>query len=181
MNETILGGAADLALGAAVLPAEQLGDIVPSLEEGTITANTQRGARSKPSGRYDEPTLTFTYLATSMDDFKNIWADIYNAPSGGYEFGNLVFGAGSCSGRTPVVANIHYICDEDSRNDQHYFSVIPKMNWNGTLSASGDPFEVEVTLLIQPTDQGLLQIGSGSTSEAVLWDAATQTWEPIGS
>lgn len=180
-NDVILGGAADLALGSAVIPAALLGEITPNLVEGTRSSETLGGNRTQPSGQFDTAELSFTLFVPSMDYLKAIWADLYNAPSGGYDAGNLVFGVGSCSSKVPVPANIHYVCDEDSRNDQHFYKALVAMNWNPTMNGS-DGFSVEVTVYLQPNEDGnYFQLGSGSLTESVLWDAATQTWVPVES
>lgn len=181
MNDTILGGAAELALGTAVIPASLLGDITPNFTEGTRSSETLGGNRTTPSGRFDESTLTFTLFVPSMDYLKAIWADLYSAPTGSGTAGHLRFGAGSCASKDPVTANIHYVCDENSNNDQHFFSVLVAMNWNPTINAT-DGFSVEVTVYVQPNeDLDYFQLGAGDLTQETLWDAATQTWIPVGS
>lgn len=175
MDTTILGGAAELSLGLQTIPASLLGDITPNFTEGTRTSDTLGGSRVAPSGRYDDATLTFTLFVPSFDYLKNIWPDNYNAGTGSVP-GNLVFGAGSCAARTPVTANIHYVCDTDSRNDMHIYSVLVGASWNPTYNAD-DGLSVEVTLYAQPNSSGnYYQLGSGNLTENSLWDAATQTW-----
>lgn len=181
MNDVILGGAAELALGLSVIPASLLGDITPNFTEGTRSSETLGGNRTTPSGRFDESTLTFTLFVPSMDYLKAIWADMYSAPTGSGTAGQIKFGTGSCSSKDPVVANIHYVCDENSNNDQHMEKVLVAMNWNPTINAT-DGFSVEVTLYVQPDDDGVyLTLGAGDLTQETLWDAATQTWVPVGS
>lgn len=182
MNETILGGAAELALGLSTIPASLLGDITPNFTEGTRSSETLGGNRTTPSGRFDEATLTFTMFVPSMDYLQALWPDLYNPKVGGGEqSGNLVFGSGSCATKTPVVANIHYVCDDNSNNDQHFFAVLVAMNWNPTINAS-DGLSVEVTLYAQPNDNGdYFQLGAGDLTEPTLWDAEAQEWIPVGS
>lgn len=182
MNDTILGGAAELALGEAVIPASLLGDITPNFTEGTRSSETLGGNRTTPSGRFDEATLTFTLFVPSMDYLQAIWPDLYHAKvGGGPQSGNLRFGAGSCASKTPVVANIHYVCDDNSNNDEHFFAVLAAMNWNPTVNPT-DGFSVEVTLYAQPNDDGdYFQLGAGNLTTPTLWDAATQAWIPVGS
>lgn len=180
MNDVILGGAVDLALGTSVIPADLLGDITPNFTEGTRSSETLGGNRTTPSGRYDEATLTFTLYVPSFDYLKAIWPDNYNAGTGGVP-GNLVFGSGKCASRTPVVANLHYVCDEDSRNDTHIYRVLAAATWNPTHNAT-DGLAVEVTLYAQPNEDGnYYQLGSGNLTQATLWDAETQTWVPVES
>lgn len=180
MNDVILGGSADLALGTAVIPADLLGDITPSFTEGERSSDTLGGNRTAPSGRYDEATLTFTLFVPSFDYLKNIWPDRYNAAAGA-SAGNLVFGAGSCATKTPVVANIHYTCDDDSRNDTHIYKVLVAANWNPTHNAT-DGLSVEVKLYAQPnSSKNYFQLGSGDLTQNTLWNAATQTWDAVTS
>lgn len=181
MNDTILGGAAELALGLSVIPASLLGDITPNFTEGTRSSETLGGNRTSPSGRFDESTLTFTMFVPSMDYLKNIWADLYSAPTGSGTGGNIKLGAGSCATKDPVVANIHYVCDEDSNNDQHMNSVQVAMNWNPTINPS-DGLSVEVTLYVQPDEDGVyISLGAGELNRRSLWDAETQAYVAVGS
>lgn len=181
MNDVILGGAAELALGTATIPPELLGDITPNFVEATRSSATLAGNRTQPAGMFDTSELTFTLFVPSMDYLKNIWADLYEAPDAPQTSGNLVFGAGSCTSKTPVVGNIHYTCDENSDNDQHFYKLLVAMNWNPTINQT-DGLSVEVTLYAQPNEDGnYFQLGAGSLEEPVLWDAATQAWVPVGS
>jgi len=181
MNQTILGGAADLALGLVTIPASLLGDITPNFTEGTRSSETLGGNRTAPSGRYDEATLTFTMFVPSFDYLKSIWPDLYNAPTAPQVGGNLVFGTGSCTSKTPVVANIHYSCDDNSNNDTHVFSTLVGATWNPTINAT-DGLSIEVTLYSQPNvDGNYFQLGAGSLTAPTLWDAATQLFVPVAS
>lgn len=178
--DVILGGEAELAIGQALIPARYLSDISPNFEEGTRESTTLGGTRTTPSGMLETSELTFTLYLPSMDYLQNVWAEIYNAPSGGYDAGNFVLGGGSCQTRTPVPVNIHYTCDEDSRNDVHIFAGIVAFNFNPTYNDS-DGLSVEVTIYAQPTDEGTVQIGAGDLTEAVLWDHETEEWVPVSS
>jgi hypothetical protein len=181
VNDTLLGGAWELALGESVIPASLLGDITPNFTEGTRSAETLGGNRTTPSGRYDESTLTFTMFVPNMDYLKAIWPDNYNAPTEPQEAGNLVFGSGSCTSKVPVTANLHQVCDDNSNNDMHMYAVLVAANWNPTINPT-DPFSVEVTVYVQPNEDGnYFQLGAGSLTEPVLWDAETQAWVPVGS
>lgn len=180
MNDVILGGQAEVAIGTSLIPARFLGDITPNFEEGTRESTTLGGTRTSPSGMLDTAELTFTLYLPNMDYLKNIWADIYNTPTGGYDAGNFVLGSTSCTTREPVPVNIHYTCDADSRNDVHIFAGIVAFNFNPTYN-DADGLSVEVTIYAQPTDDGTVQIGAGDVSEAVLWDHTTEDWVPVSS
>lgn len=178
MNDTILGGSIDLSLGTSVIKGIYLGDITPNFTEGTRSSDTLGGNRTAPSGRYDDATLTFTLFVPSFDYLKAIWPDNYNASTPA-NAGNLIFGTGSCTSKTPVVANLHYSCDDDSRNDTHVFAVLVGASWNPTHNST-DGLSVEVTLYAQPNSDGnYFQLGSGSLTGKTLWDAATQKF--VGS
>lgn len=180
MQETLLGGKWELAIGSSVIPPQFLGDITPNYEEGVRETTTQAGIRRQPSGVADTAELTFTLYLPNIDYLKAIWGDIYNSPVGPYDAGNFVFGSGTCQTRTPVVVNAHLVCDEDSRNDIHIYAGLVSYSFNPTLNAT-DSMSVEVTIYMQPTEDGYFQIGAGDVSEAVLWDATAQDWEPVDS
>jgi len=180
-NDVILGGAADLALGIAVLPAALIGDITPNFVETTRSSETLGGTRTQPAGMFETSELSFTLFVPNMDYLKNVWADLYNAPTAPQLGGNLVFGSGSCASKTPITGNIHYVCDDNSNNDQHFYKLLIAMNWNPTMNQS-DGFSVEVMLYAQPNADGnFFQLGAGSLTEPVLWNAASQTWEAVAS
>lgn len=179
-NTAILSGTAELAIGTAVIPPELLGDIVPNLTEKVRTKDSLAGTTSSPTRTLDEGTITFTLFVPNYDYLKNIWADLYNAPSGG-DSGNIVFGSGSCSTLAPVVVNIHRICDTDSRNDEHYNKVFVGFTWNPTYNAD-DAFSTEITLYVQPdSTNGSVKLGAGELTQNSLWDAKTQTYVGVGS
>lgn len=179
-NDVILGGEAEVAIGQSLIPARFLGDITPNFVEGTRETTTLGGTRTAPSGSLETAELTFTLYLPNMDYLKNVWADIYNAPTAPQLAGNFVLGGGSCTTRTPVPVNIHYTCDPNSDNDVHIFAGIVAFNFNPTYNDS-DGLSVEVTVYAQPTEDGTVQIGAGDLTQPTLWNAATGEFEPIGS
>lgn len=178
-NSVILGGSADLAIGVNTIPAALLSDITPNFAEGTRSSDTLGGKRTQPSGIFDTSELKFTLYVPSIDYLKSIWSGLYNAPTAPQTGGNLVFGSGKCNSKTPVAVNIHYTCDANSNNDQHFFAGLVAMNWNPKVNAK-DGLMVEVTIYLQPNDDGnYFQLGSGSLTAPVLWAPATQTWVAV--
>lgn len=180
MNETILGGKAEVAIGVNTIPAELLSDIVPNFIEGTRETTTLAGTRTQPSGSFETAELGFTMYVQSMDYFKYLFPDEYNLPSGTQTTGNLIFGASSCTTKEPVVVNIHYTCDDTDDNDVQIFSALVAMNFNPTYNDS-DGLSVEVTVYAQPTDAGYFRLGTGDLTQPSIWDAETQETVPIGS
>ena len=180
MNETILGGQADVAIGNFLIPARFLGDISPDFKEGTRETTTLGGKRTQPSGIMDTAELTFMLYLPSKDYLKHIWADIYNAPSGDQLTGNFNLGAGTCTTRTPVPVNIHYTCEDNDDNDDHIYSALVAFNYNPTLNDS-DGLAVEVTVYAQPTENGYIRIGTGDLTQESIYDTATQATVPTES
>lgn len=180
MQDTILGGKAELAIGTALIPAQFLSDIVPEFTEGTRETTTLGGVRTQPSGNMDTAELTFTLYLPSMDYLKNIWADIYNEPSGGQTTGNFILGDTTCTTRVPVPINIHYTCDSNDDNDVHIYAGIVAFNFNPTYNDS-DGLSVETTIYAQPTEDGYVRIGTGDLTQESIYDVATESTVPVTS
>lgn len=179
-NNAILSGEAELSIGTFTIPPELLGDITPDLSEKVRERNSLAGKTSVPTRTLDNNTIKFTLFVPNYDYLKHIWSDMYNASAGG-ESGNLVFGGSSCSTLTPVVVNIHRVCEPDSRNDEHYNRVLVGFSWNPTYSAD-DVFSVEVTLHVQPDSaNGAFKLGAGELTQNSLWDATTQAYVAVTS
>lgn len=178
--DTILGGKAELAIGTALIPAAFLSDINPDFEEGTRETTTLGGVRTQPSGLYDTAMLAFTLYLPSMDYLKNIWAEIYNAPSGGQTTGNFILGSDTCSTREAVPVNIHYTCDDNDDNDVHIFAGLVSFTFNPTYTDS-DGLSVDVTVYAQPTDDGYVRIGTGNLAVESIYDVATESTVPVTS
>lgn len=179
MNETILGGKAELAIGTSLIPAQFLGDIVPNFQEGVRETTTLGGTRSAPSGNYETAELTSTLFLPSMDYLKNIWDEIYNAPAGNTT-GNFFLGSNTCQTREPVPINIHYTCDDNDANDVHIFAGLVAFNFNPTYNDS-DGLSVELMIYAQPTDEGYVRIGTGDLTQESIYDVATESTVPVTS
>lgn len=181
---TYLGGKVDVSLNGVTIPAQYLSDegATTTLTEGTREVATMAGTFSQSSGTYDEANVVFNVTLPNMNYLKNIFPDLYTASVDRPTVaGQTVFGGDTCTARnnTPVV--VHYTCDPNSDNDVF----IP----NGAVLASveltqnaTDPVTVAVTVNAQPDDNGVIAIlGTGDLTEPTLWNAATETYEPIGS
>ena len=91
----ILAGNWELAIGDTVIPAELLGDLSPNYEEGEISADTQAGTISTPSGKAETSEFTFTLYLPKQNAAQYlgiIWPEAYTAPSGEQKTGNIIFG-----------------------------------------------------------------------------------------
>lgn len=179
MNPTLpfLGGKADLAIGSVVIPARFLSEITPNFVEGTRETTTLTGTTTRPSGTFETKEIMFTMYLDSMSRLKDIFPGLYTAPTGTGN-GKLTFGGVTCASNVPVPVNIHYVCDEDDRNDVHVFAALPLMTFNPTYNES-DALSVEVTLYAQDTEEGVYRLGAGLLNEPSLWDAATGTSVPV--
>jgi len=141
------------------------------------------GTFNQASGTFEEAMVMFNVTLPNMNYLKNIFPDMYTASSDRPSVaGRVAFGGDECTTRenTPVV--VHYSCDSNSDNDIY----IP----NGAVQASiemvqnvEDPVTVEITVNAQPEDTTgvLVYMGTGDLSEPTLWDAASETYEPIAS
>lgn len=178
-----MGGKVDISLNGITIPAEFLSDegATTTLTEGTREIATMAGTFTQASGTYDEATVVFNVTLPNMNYLKNIFPDMYAPSERPTVAGQVTFGGEDCTTRenTPVV--VHYTCDPNSDNDVY----VP----NGSVQASielvqnaTDPVTIAVTVNAQPDDDGRLVIlGTGDLTEPTLYDAVTETYEPIGS
>lgn len=174
---TIMAGKWEMSIGNVLIPAELLGELSITYEEGTSEADTQAGTIVTPSGKVDTAEATTTIFLPSFDYLKNIYSDLYNDGTGTGNAGNVIFGSNTCQTQTPVEVNIHPVCEVNDNNDIH-FSALIVHNFDLTLSTS-DPVSVETTMYLQPTDTaGRLRVGTGDLTQESYWDVATQSTKP---
>lgn len=174
----IMAGQWELSIGNVLIPANLLGEITVTYEEGDSEAETQAGTITTPNGKAETAEATTTIFLPSMDYLKNIYSDLYTAGTGVGNAGNLIFGSNSCSTQEPVEVNIHPVCEQNDNNDIH-FSALIKHNFDLTLSTS-DPVSIETTMYLQPTDDaGRLRVGTGDLTQESYWDVATESTKPV--
>lgn len=175
MDDKLIAGKWEMSIGNTLIPASLLGDISPNYEEGTLEANTQAGTRKQPSGKADTAELTFTLFLPNFKILKTLWADAYNESKNKQKTsGNVVFGKGSVNTRRALPINIHQAGEPTDDNDIHIFKGITSMKFNPTLSTS-DALEIEVTINMQPTEEGYFRVGTGDLTKPSRWDAASMT------
>lgn len=186
MATTYMGGKVDVSMNGVTIPAHFISDdgVTTTLTEGTREIPTMAGTFKQPSGTYDDAMVVFSVTLPNMNYAKNIFPDMYT-PSVDRPLaaGRITFGGDDCTTRenTPVV--VHYTCDQNSDNDVF----VP----NGSVQASiemvqnaTDPVTIEVTVNAQPSDEhngAVAWLGVGDLTQPTLWNAATNTYDPIGS
>jgi len=181
MNPTALGGRATIAINEIEIPSYMISEITPNFVEGTRERTTLGGVFNRPSGVFDTAELSFTLFIPSMDYLKHIFPGEYNAPTNiAQPTGNLVFGAQTCTTKVPVPVNVHYECDDTDDNDLHIFGALAQMSYNPTMNDSDD-LSVEITLMAQPTEDGLFRLGTGNLAEPSIYDAETEETVPVES
>jgi len=179
-----LTGKVDVSLNGVTIPAQYLSDdgVVTTLTETVREINTLAGVVRQSTGVYEEAMMTFSVILPNMNYLKNIFPDMYEASVDRPTVaGRVKFGGDECTERanTPVVS--HYTCQSDSDNDIY----IP----NGSVTASvemtqnvTDPVVVAVTVQAQPDVDGVFAYaGTGDLTERTLWNASTETYDPVGS
>lgn len=183
MATTYLGGKVDVSLNNVTIPAQYLSEdgAVTTITEGEREVATMSGTFKQSSGTFEEVMVVFTVVLPSMNYLKNIFPDMYMPSERPTIAGQVTFGGDDCTIRdnTPVV--VHYTCDANSDNDVY----VP----NGAVIAtiemqqnSSDPVTVEITVNAQPDNTGrLIVIGTGSLTQPTLWDAVSETYDPIAS
>ena len=184
MAQTFMGGKVSVSLNGVTIPAQFISDegVTTTLTEGTREVTTMAGTFTQASGTYDEATVVFNVVLPNMNYLKNIFPDLYTASTDRpTAAGQTVFGGDSCTVRenTPIV--VHYSCEPNSDNDVY----VPNAALQATVELAqnaSDPVTIAVTANAQPDDNGVIAIlGTGDLTEPTLWNAATETYEPIGS
>lgn len=174
---TIMAGKWEMSIGSVLIPAELLGELAITYEEGTSEADTQAGTITTPNGKAETAEATTTIYLPSFDYLKNIYSDLYN-PATGDLAGNVIFGSNSCQTQTPVEVNIHPVCETNDNNDIHFTALIAH-TFDLTLSTS-DPVSIETTMYLQPTDtNGRLRVGTGDLTQESYYDATTQETKKV--
>lgn len=185
MNTYELTGKVDVSLNGITIPARFLSDagVTTTLTESVQEIATMAGTFSSPTGVYEEATVVFEVVLPNMNYAKNIWPDLYTASNDRPDTaGQVDFGGDDCAVRANTPLVVHYTCQSNSDNDVY----VP----NGAVLASfelvqnaTDPVVVSVTVNAQPdTDTGLIaRLGTGSLDGPTLWNAATETYEPVTS
>lgn len=174
--QTIMAGKWELSIGNVLIPAELLGELTITYEEGTSEADTQAGTIITPNGKAETAEATTTIYLPSFDYLKNIYSDLYTPGEGG-SGGNVIFGSSSCKTQTPVEVNIHPVCEATDDNDIH-FSALIIHNFDLPLSTS-DPVSIETTMYLQPTENdGRLRVGTGDTTQKSYYDTTTEETKP---
>lgn len=181
----LMAGNFELSVGKYLIPAKLLGDMSPNYEEGEITADTQAGSITTPSGKPETSEFTFTLFlprngATVI--LGQIWPGAYNAPTAdAQKYGNLTFGSRACQQRTPQPYHIHNVCDTNDDNDIHIPAGLAKIAFNPTLSTS-DPVSIQITVYMQPDENGdRFRCGTGDLSQPSIYDTTTETTTPVTS
>lgn len=174
-STTYLGGKAELAFGTNVIEPAFLGTMTVTLEEGVRTTTSLGGVISKPSGVYETAEVTGEFILPSMDALNKLYAHIYESGTNG---GRVTFGGNTCTEQEPKVVNIHYTCENDSKNDFHAKAGVIKSDFTVSYDTDGN-LVVPFTILLQPDEDGEYGFaGAGSLTSSVVWDATTQEYVP---
>ena len=179
----LLAGNYELAVGDVVIPPELLGDMSPNYEEGEISADTQAGTITTPSGKPDTSEFTFTLFLPKTNAVMYLgilWPEAFNEPtSENQPSGNITIGARACQARTPRPYNIHSICETTDDNDLFIPAGLAKIAFNPTFSTS-DAVQVEITVYMQPDENGIrFRYGTGDLSQPSKYDPTTGKTVPV--
>lgn len=185
MATEIMEGRASLSIFRSItdyvtIPSTMLSEIVAEFTEGMRTRETLGGTFNTPSGNLETAQLTGTIYLPNMAFLGKIFSDLYNAPSGSQDEGNIVIGGTTCKAQASAKVNVHFECEDTDNNDLHVFSALFGFNFNATYGPT-DPVAVEFTAYAQPTVNGVARFGTGDLTEKALYDPATGNTVPVGS
>jgi hypothetical protein len=175
-----MGGRASIAINNVEIPSFMLGEITPKFEEGTRTRTTLAGIVNKPSGVFDTAELSFTFFPNQWDDLQYFFPEDYNSPTAPQIWGNVIFGGGTCTTRVAVPVNIHYECEGTDDRDIYIYAALARLTFSPTMNEKDD-LSVSITLMAQPTSNGILRLGTGDLTEVSIYDPSSETTIPVAS
>lgn len=162
------------------IPSTLLSEIVAEFAEGTRTRETLGGTFNTPSGVLETSQITGTLYLPNMAYLGKIFPELYNAPSGTQDEGNVIFGSGTCTTKPVAKVNVHYECEDTDNNDLHIFEAVFGFNFNATYNAT-DALSVEFTAYAQPSQNGVVRFGTGDLTQKAEYDPETGNTVPYSS
>lgn len=175
-----MGGRASVAINGVEIPSFMLGEITLNFEEGTRSSTRLSGTINKPSGTYDTSEVSVVFYPNYWDDLQYFFPDDYNAATGTADWGNIIFGGGTCSTKTAVPVNIHYECEGTDDRDVYIPNALARVTLDSTYNETDD-LAVTITLMAQPGTQGIVRLGTGDLTQPSIYDPTTETTVPVGS
>ena len=175
-----MGGKASVAINGVEIPSFMLGEITLNFEEGTRTSDRLSGTVNRPSGNFDTSEVSIVFYPNRWDDLQYFFPDDYNAASGTADWGNIIFGGGTCSTKTAVPANIHYECEGTDDRDVYIPNALARVTLDSTYNQTDD-LAVTITLMAQPGTSGIVRLGTGDLTQPSIYDPTTETTVPVGS
>lgn len=168
-------------LNGVEIPEFMLGDITYNLEEGSRTSNRLSGTNSRPSGKYDDPTVTIVFYPQEWEDLAHFFPNLYGTPSGEQLLGNITLGKpGVCNVSDPFPVNIHDVCMPTDDKDMYIPAALARMTFDSVINTEDD-LSVTITLHPQPNSEGLVVLGTRDLTEPSVYNAGENETEPIGS
>lgn len=181
MAPKYLSGKAEVAMNGIAIPATLLSEVNVEFTGGTRSIESLGGTFNQPTGVLETAQATFTMFLPSMDYLKNIFPDMYNAPSGSQLTGNVIWGDNSCMSMEGTPVNISYSCDTTDDNDFHIYNGLVNLDFSATYNAT-DVLTVEVTIMAQPDVNGNIgRAGTGDLTQPSRFDPTTGTTVPVTS
>lgn len=175
-----MGGRIVVDINNVSIPDFMLGEVTLNLEEGTRTSTRLSGTINKPSGVFDTSEVTIVFYPNQWQDLAHFFPELYNAPSGSQNFGNIILNGGTCSTKVPVKLNLHQFCEGTDDRDIYFPAVLARITIDSTFNDTDD-LAVTITMLAQPSTAGLARFGTGNLTTPSIYDPLTETTVPLGS
>lgn len=173
-------GVAEVAMNNTTIPAQLLSEVSVEVTQGTRERSTLLGTFTRNSGTLETAQAMFTLYLPNIDYLQYIVPNQYTDGTGEQLTGQVKWGTGSCT-VDDIPVNIHPTCNETDDNDIFFPSASVVLNFNPTFNNS-DEMTVEVTVYGNPDDNGDVVIaGTQDLDEPSVYDAETETTEPLGS
>lgn len=161
------------------VPPELLGTVTVNIEEGEVETNTQAHVWRQGNGKHNA-TATVMMFLPSLGYLGKILRSKYNAASAPEDPGNLVVAAGTCSGQDTGVFHIHPICEDNDKNDVHFYEAEARPNSEIEYSEDGNAIGVELIFNGHPDEDGnIFRLGTGDLTQDVVYDAETDTYTVV--
>lgn len=163
------------------IPGQLLGSVTAVHEEGEVETNTQAHTYREGNGKKNARVTAMIFLP-NMGYLGKIFPSMHNAAVNPSDPGNLIGKAAQCAGKDIGRLHIHPVCEDNDKNDFHLFSAEPRMNAEPEWSEDRGALAVEISWEAHPDTSGnIYRWGTGDLTQDVLYNPATNTYDPVES
>jgi len=175
-----MGGKLTVDINGVSIPSFMLGELTPNVAQVLRTSERLSGSTTRPSNQLDNPSFDVAFFPNNWDDLKYFMPENYNMPTGTQTLGNWIIGGGTCSLPETVPVNFHYECEDTDDRDVFIYAALVSFEHNTAFTATDDQ-SVMFHIYPQDTSEGQIRYGTGNLTTPSIYNATTETTDPISS